>query len=204
VNIICHRGYWLSPEEKNTSASFKRAFDLGLGIETDLRDLNGEIVISHDPPKGGEITLSDFLESTPRNLPLALNIKSDGIAVKVREELVRVGHKNFFFFDMSIPDMQEYINMNLPIAARISEYEGFVESLFIKANNIWLDMFCSLWYSRDDIIKLINSGKHIYIVSAELHGKSIDEQWKLLETFKSSENLTLCTDHPLEAIRRFL
>jgi glycerophosphoryl diester phosphodiesterase len=48
--ILAHRGYWLEPGEKNSLSAFRRAFEGGFGIETDIRDLDGELVVSHDPP----------------------------------------------------------------------------------------------------------------------------------------------------------
>ena len=44
--ILSHRGFWKTKDEKNTITSFKRSFDCGFGTETDLRDHDGEIVIS--------------------------------------------------------------------------------------------------------------------------------------------------------------
>ena len=35
--------------EQNTKISFERAIDNKFGIEMDLRDCNGNIIISHDP-----------------------------------------------------------------------------------------------------------------------------------------------------------
>ena len=56
VVIIAHRGYWKNENEKNKKAAFERAFDCGFGVETDLRDIKGEIVISHNMPLGDEIS----------------------------------------------------------------------------------------------------------------------------------------------------
>ena len=55
VEILAHRGFWKKESEKNTQIAFERAFDKGFGIETDLRDIKGEIVISHNMPVGGEM-----------------------------------------------------------------------------------------------------------------------------------------------------
>ena len=49
-NILAHRGLWFCEEEKNSSNALFKALDLGFGIETDVRDLCGELIISHDPP----------------------------------------------------------------------------------------------------------------------------------------------------------
>jgi hypothetical protein len=79
MKILCHRGYWKEPSEKNSDTALRRGFSLGLGTETDIRDLNGELVISHDPAKPGVLTFADLLSMTPPNALLALNVKSDGL-----------------------------------------------------------------------------------------------------------------------------
>ena len=86
MKILAHRGYWKKEDEKNTKAAFERAFDNGFGIETDLRDIKGTIVISHNMPKGDEMTFEELLQlSDGRNLPLALNIKADGQAEEIKK-----------------------------------------------------------------------------------------------------------------------
>ena len=81
--VISHRGYWKSLEEKNTEAAFIRSFQLDLGTETDLRDFNGEIVISHDIPAASCITFQHMFELyktyTSTNPPLALNVNAVGL-----------------------------------------------------------------------------------------------------------------------------
>ena len=73
IEILAHRGYWLKEEEKNTEIAFERAFDNGFGVETDLRDLKGEIVISHNMPCGNEMAFEELLQILDgRDLTLAL------------------------------------------------------------------------------------------------------------------------------------
>ena len=88
MKILSHRGYWKSDNEKNTRIAFERSFLLGFGTETDIRDLNGELVISHDPPvsERNYVTAIDFFKlykSLGDGLQLALNIKSDGLQEKL-------------------------------------------------------------------------------------------------------------------------
>ena len=61
TKILAHRGFWQSEDEKNTKVAFERAFDNGFGIETDLRDIKGTIVISHNMPTGDEMTFEEVL-----------------------------------------------------------------------------------------------------------------------------------------------
>ena len=73
MQIISHRGYWKNPDERNQHVAFVRSFDSGFGTETDLRDICGKIVVSHDMPTGNEITFEEVLRIMDgRNLPLAL------------------------------------------------------------------------------------------------------------------------------------
>ena len=86
IERIAHRGWWHNPEEKNSELAIRRALDAGYGLETDLRDHAGRIVISHDPPGSQGEPEFDFeqLLRLYRELgatgTLALNIKSDGLA----------------------------------------------------------------------------------------------------------------------------
>jgi glycerophosphoryl diester phosphodiesterase len=50
MKIIAHRGMWFNKHEQNTLVAFERALENGFGIETDFRDFNGSLVISHDLP----------------------------------------------------------------------------------------------------------------------------------------------------------
>ena len=49
MKILSHRGYWKEEKEKNTIDAVRKAFDHGFGIESDIRDLDGKLVISHNP-----------------------------------------------------------------------------------------------------------------------------------------------------------
>ena len=86
MEILSHRGVWQSQVEKNQEVAFSRSFDLGFGCETDLRDSGGEVVVSHDMPTGKEISFEKLLQIMDgRNLPLALNIKADGLAENIAQ-----------------------------------------------------------------------------------------------------------------------
>lgn len=41
MQILSHRGYWKSMEEKNSIIAFDRSFFSLYGLETDLRDMGG-------------------------------------------------------------------------------------------------------------------------------------------------------------------
>lgn len=207
MQIISHRGYWKDGSEKNRIISFERSFDLGFGTETDIRDLNGELVISHDMPTSLDkeiILVEDFFKlykSVGNNLPLALNIKSDGLYDKLKDLILKFDLSNYFVFDMSIPDTIGYLKRGMNFFSRQSEIEK-IPSLYEECNGVWLDEFNSHWITSELIEEHLNIGKKVCIVSPELHGRNNKKEWYNYKHFLNNQyidNLILCTDNPEEA-----
>src|SRR4051812_46923208 len=101
--IISHRGYWKTPTEKNSIQAFERSFALRFGTETDFRDCGGRLVIAHDLPSLNALSADavfQLLANHDRRLPLAINIKADGLQGLIRQALDRNGIENYFLFDM--------------------------------------------------------------------------------------------------------
>lgn len=202
MQIISHRGYWLEKSERNLKVAFERSFDLGFGTETDVRDVAGRLVISHDMPSGDEMSLDDLLEiMAGRNLPLAMNIKADGLCEPIKAAFAAHGHSNWFVFDMAVPDMRSYLANGVSTYTRLSEVEP-APAWLNEADGIWLDSFGSEWYSHQHLADLLAGGKQVCVVSSELHGREYRHQWELLAEFQNAANLTLCTDLP-ESARSF-
>ena len=207
MRIISHRGYWKTPAEKNTIHAFQRSFALGFGTETDIRDLKGELVISHGMPKGDEIRFEEFLALASsyqhiNSLTLALNIKSDGLLAPLEKILAKYKHLDIFVFDMSVPDSRSYLNSGLSTFMRMSEVEKTAAWLD-QAEGIWLDGFTSIWYDSIMLYSILSKGKKLCIVSPELHGRDQMELWPLLNSFTHYESLILCTDSPEKAAAYF-
>lgn len=203
MEIISHRGYWLNSKEKNTKKAFLRSFQNSFGTEADIRDLKSELVISHDIANELSLSLIDFLlayKHNNHNLPLALNIKADGLQEYLLRIIKQYEISNYFFFDMSIPDTISYIKAGLNVFCRQSEYEPYV-AFYEKIQGIWLDAFEEIWYTEKIVKKHLDAGKKVCVVSAELHNRNHLEHWKLLKnmTCISNKKLILCTDYPLEA-----
>lgn len=199
--ILSHRGLWLQKNERNKRDSFIRSFDSGFGTETDLRDICGKIVISHDMPTGDEITFEQVLEiMSGRNLPLALNIKADGMATKIKELLEKYNHTNYFTFDMSIPDMVVQISSGLNVFTGQSDLIN-TPILLDKSKGVWLDAFDSDWYDANRLDDIVAKSGRVCIVSADLHGRDTTYQWDQIKNSKSfnNDNLLLCTDYPNKA-----
>jgi len=203
MQILSHRGYWKTSEEKNSPVAFKRSFELGFGTETDLRDRLGRLVVSHDPP--GEVALeaADLFEiyrRVDRDLPLALNIKADGLQKLLPPLLNDLRITNAFVFDMAVPDALAWIRVGLPAFTRESEVER-VPAFYDQAAGVWLDAFSGDWWTGAVIEAHLAAGKQVCIVSPELHGRDPSDVWNRLAAapFRQDERLMICTDRPEEA-----
>lgn len=201
---MSHRGYWKEPSEKNRAIAFERSFSLGFGTETDIRDYKGELVISHDIADEACISASDFFAIYSKydsSLPLALNIKSDGLQAKLKALLAEYKIENYFVFDMSVPDGLGYLKNDLNVFTRQSEYEK-EPSFYNESTGIWLDEFQGHWITKEVIESHVKNQKQICIVSPDLHKREYKAEWghyKLIEKELGINNLMLCTDYSEEA-----
>lgn len=203
--ILSHRGYWHDSAEKNRPAAFHRSFDHGFGTETDIRDRGGDLVISHDTPAEDAITLAHMLDILDgRDLPLALNVKADGLARALQAQMRARGLQRWFTFDMSVPEAVVQIRLGLPVFTRASEYER-PPALYDQAIGVWLDAFVSDWFSEGDINAFLQDGKRVAIVSPELHRRDHLKLWRRLRGSIVTDNsaLMLCTDLPEDALAFF-
>jgi hypothetical protein len=202
---ISHRGYWKHSAEKNSVAAFTRSFELGMGTETDIRDHCAELVIAHDMPVGNEITLTQFLALLREQcLPLALNIKADGLATKIKSVMLNYCRDNWFVFDMSVPEMRAHLACGNPVYARVSEVEP--EPVYYdEISGIWLDAFNSDGWQLERISSWLEHDKRVCLVSPELHGRDHQALWHYLREapFIADSRFMLCTDYPEEATNFF-
>lgn len=220
-HIIAHRGWWELPTKKNTPAAFIKAFTAGFGVETDIRDLDGTLVIAHDMPtvKSAPTTVAQFLECYCQHTQqhavqptLALNIKCDSLHAPLLALLTQYNITNYFVFDMSIPDMRNYLRDGMKTFTRWSDIEP--EPLLLPhCDGIWVDAFESDWVEFPLVLPQTEpnalSQKSICLVSPELHRrttyKTTWQHWKQqltqphLNNTTTPKTLLLCTDFPQEA-----
>jgi glycerophosphoryl diester phosphodiesterase len=206
MKIIAHRGMWLAPEEKNTLSAFKRALEYGFGIETDVRDHDGRLVISHDLPDSRSFeakTFFDLCNQYPNTDPHAINVKSDGLQELLVSHLEHWSAERYFIFDMSVPDTMGYLRYQLNSFSRVSEYENY-QNFDGKTKGIWVDAFMGEWYSQKVLQGYLQDGQSLAIVSPELHGRNYQSLWAMIREIDEPDfNLMLCTDLPLEARKYF-
>jgi hypothetical protein len=206
LEIISHRGLWSIPQEKNSENSFINSFKLMYGTETDVRDFNGGLVISHDIANESCMEINSFFDLYNKHTGkvLALNIKSDGLASLLSKTLNKHEIENYFVFDMSIPDTIGYLKLGMKVFIRQSEYERELP-FYEECTGVWLDSFLSVWYDLQIIEHHLKNGKKVCIVSPELHNRDYINLWEILKTsgLQKVDGLILCTDKPVEATNFF-
>lgn len=201
MKILCHRGDWHEATEKNSLEALSRAIKRGHGFESDVRDYCGALVISHDIADQNSPKLEDvfkLLSAAEDRFCFAINIKADGLAPTLKSMLTNFGLKNYFAFDMSVPQMLWYRTLGLNYFTRQSEFETS-PTLYEEAAGIWLDAFNSEeWLTPELIIEHLSNGKGVCVVSSELHEREPATLWSKLKRI-SDRDFYLCTDLPMEA-----
>lgn len=200
VTVVCHRGWWTKPEEQNTLAAFARAFDAGLGVELDVRDHCGKLVVSHDPvadefalPLEFETVLAELGD---RSSTLAVNVKSCGLAPWFAR--IKPKPKNWFFFDVPVPEMTQYIRLGVPYYVRWSPQESPpVGQLLNSATGVWCD--------HGDCFRGTTLSPNVItaFVSPEVHGRETARPWFWAALAATGMDFAICTDKVTEATEFF-
>lgn len=204
-NILSHRGYWTLEKEKNTILAVERAIENGYGLEIDVRDYCGELIISHDVPKSNEVFSFDkflnILKKYSNNSRIALNIKSDGLQGLLTSALPALKQLNsqFYVFDMSFPETFRFYNANISLYTRVSEYENNTQILKM-GHGVWVDNFSGDFNQIEVSLKFIKQKKRVAFVSPELHGRDHIPVWSMLKErgLHKYENFEICTDYPAD------
>jgi hypothetical protein len=195
MELIAHRGLWSKTNSKNSLKSLKIALFNNIHIETDIRDYNGEIYISHDPinANSNQILLRDLISAHKQlksKSKIFLNVKSDGLLTLMRDEIFL--KNKLFFFDMSTPELVIYLKNKMDILIRKSDVEDYKihNNLY---SGYWIDSFYdNQWFFKKN--RTILKNKFYSFVSPELHQKDHLDFWKQLSKLNHHKNIYLCTD----------
>jgi hypothetical protein len=135
-----------------------------------------------------------------KTLPLALNVKADGLQKMAFESLQHYSINEYFFFDMSIPDMIGYHRAGLRFFTRQSELEP-APCMVQESAGIWMDNFYSDWITELDVAPYLEKGKQVCLVSPDLHKREHLSFWETLSGWdiRDDDRLLLCTDLPESA-----
>ncbi|ARJ66601.1 hypothetical protein WV31_13445 [Magnetospirillum sp. ME-1] len=205
ARILAHRGAWTEKAEQNRPDRLLAALRGGFGIETDLRDRAGGVVISHDMPGADAPSLDqvwgDWLDLASPERVLALNVKADGLA-EIMAPLVAGRARDYFFFDMSVPDMRHYLRLGLTTFTRHSDAEPS-PAYYAASAGVWLDELDREWIDAATIQAHLDAGKLVALVSGELHRRDHSPIWDLARRFRHDDRVMVCTDLPAQ-LQEFL
>lgn len=205
MKILAHRGKWNKASEKNSLDAFLNAFNSCYGIETDFRDYCGKLVISHDVADQYSLeveTLFEVYAEKNINSWLAINIKADGIQGLLSNSIKKFNLKNYFLFDMSIPEMVSYNKAGLNFFTRQSDLEK-EPVLYDQCMGIWLDEWNKNWINYEILDWHLMNGKMIGIISPEIHERDNVQLWTMLKKYNAEDKVLLCTDLPQQAEEYF-
>lgn len=201
IRFICHRVNTLS---EYPAKDFK-------GIEFDIRDSNGMILVTHDAFSTG-MDLETYVIRLPKldDFLYIVNVKSEGIEEKAREILERNEIKNFFFLDSSFPTI---IKMSMlgekRFAIRASEYESIQTAIEMsyKVNFVWIDCFTK--FIPEHVMLAKGMGYNVCVVSPELHKHSdyVSRIHTICEQIKKYHlvvDYICCKPHVLDIWKSFL
>ncbi len=164
--FICHRVNYLDETISND------IFSKFNGIEFDIRDFSGDLIIQHDPFINGQL-FTDFIKYCPINKFYIINIKSEGIEEKIIQLLDKYNINNYFFLDCNIPTINKISKITNKIAGRLSEFEPIecIEKLSNTITWVWVDVFNFFPLTYNDYLKIKNKNIKICLVSPELQGQ---------------------------------
>lgn len=174
-----------------------KALPTEYGVELDLRDSGNDLILQHDPFKGGE-SFNNYLKHYQHGT-MILNIKSERIEHRVLDLLKEHNITDYFFLDSSFPMIYLLSNEGeRQSAIRYSEFEGLdtILNMAEKVDWVWVDCFSKLPINKDSYLRLKEAGFKLCLVSPELQGRSED-----IEVYKKfifrNEILfdAICTKH---------
>ena len=147
MKLLAHRGMWDERISKNSPDALHRALESGYGFESDLRDYEGKLVISHniaDKQCWEATRIFAWLQEFKDAYCFAINIKADGLLPLLIPTLREYKITDYFTFDMSVPQMLEYRESGVRYFTRQSEIEP-TPVLYEDAAGVWLYGWFRKW-----------------------------------------------------------
>jgi len=165
-------------------------FSAADGIEFDIRDSNGQLIVQHDACKEGQL-FSEFLTFCPQNKLYIVNVKAEGIEELAIKLLTEHGIQNFFLLDCGMPSLVRLGRTGEKrLAVRFSEYESFETVVAVApfVSWIWVDVFTRLPLTKSFSEQAKQLGLRLCLVSPELQG----------QPEKREEYLAYCRENGIE------
>ena len=143
------------------------------GVEVDVRDFNGKLILNHDPFQKGE-NLENYLKEFKHKF-IIFEIKCEGIEKNVIRIAKKYRIENYFLLSVTYPFINSLASEGFRrLSVRFSEYEGLemAKNMKGKIEWVWVDIFSKFPIDR----KSYNEIKEfkICLVSPERWGRPQD------------------------------
>lgn len=184
MHLIAHR--------RNTLAELS-ATPRKYGVEVDIRSFGERLIIHHDPFVMGE-SFESWLSSY-RHGTLILNVKEEGLELRLIDLMQRAGIEDYFFLDQSFPFLVKHSRLGERRSAiRVSEFESIETALTLagKVDWVWVDFFSKFPLNADNARKLQDAGFKLCLVSPELHGR--DNEIEITQLASLLQERHICAD----------
>lgn len=178
-----------------------RSVPTNLGVEIDVRSDGDSLVLSHDPFMRDLVLFDDWLVNYCHN-GIIVNIKEEGLEERILELLTSHSVEDYFFLDQSFPFLMRTIRRGeLRSAVRVSDFESAetASNLNLRPDWVWLDSFTGNWHHLSEVKNLVSKGYKTCLVSPELQGRNIDEEYDSINDVVRTLGLKLdavCTKKP--------
>mgnify|MGYP001178985969 CR=1 FL=1 len=129
---------------------------LDLGVEIDIRSNGNDLILHHDPFEDG-VLFKDWLKYFSHKTVI-LNVKEEGLELRVLKLMKENNISDFFFLDQSFPFLLKTALLGeTRCAVRVSEYEDIQTALSLSnmIDWVWVDCFTKFPLNAHDANKLI-------------------------------------------------
>lgn len=170
------------------------------GLEVDIRSFGNRLIMHHDPFIDGE-EFRLWLECY-RHGTIILNVKEEGLELRILEVLAERGIEDFFFLDQSFPLIIRMAKVGeRRCAVRVSEFEHVETALSLAGmiDWVWVDCFSQFSLSANDAKRLRNAGFKLCVVSPELQGRVAESEIFSLRILLGQREIipdAVCTKFP--------
>lgn len=145
-----------------------------LGVEVDVRESGGRLVVAHDPFSDGP-ALDAWLDRYRHRL-LVVNTKEEGLVEHILPRLAVRGIEDFFFLGPPVPELLPHVEAGeARFSVRVSEvhHPGTALALASRVRWVWLDAFRDGFPISGEVARRLRAaGYRICLVSPELYGRA--------------------------------
>ena len=199
--ILSHRGLRHDlAGNPNSQEAVADSVKWGYGVEVDIRESSGELVLQHDAGKSGESWVNCLEALSRADTPIAINVKEDGL-IPLLGETINVLH-SAVFFDMSWPETLQYVRAGLPVMLRTSEWEPLDLQVYSRLRipvRLLVDGFDSDWWLTDANVNRACLSGDVMVISPEIHGRDPWAVWAWGRSqISAGRPVYFCTDAPDE------